>query len=113
MSDEQPQAIPAVGFLVLAFTEEQAADNALKALEDAKKHKQVYCEDAAVIRQDAAGKVHYRETGDMSTGKGAAAVITDEGVAYEVGVASEEGTVVEVGIVDEEGAVIVDDVTTV
>ncbi|MCO6451903.1 MAG: DUF1269 domain-containing protein [Caldilineales bacterium] len=71
MSDEQPQAVPAVGFLVMAFTDENAADEALKALQEAKKQNQMYFEDAAVIRQDAAGKVKYHETGDMSTGKGA------------------------------------------
>ena len=37
---------------------------------EAKKQKSVYFEDAAVIRQDDKGKVHYHETGDMSTGKG-------------------------------------------
>ena len=73
MSNEQTQAVPTVGFLVMAFTDEHAADDALKAMKDAKKHKQTYFEDAAVIRQDASGKVHYKETGDMSTGRGAGA----------------------------------------
>ena len=66
-----PQVIPAVGFLVVAFTDEKAADQALDAMKAAKKQQQFYFEDAAVIRQDAKGKVHYHETGDMSTGKGA------------------------------------------
>ena len=66
-----PQEIPAVGFLVVAFTDEMAADQALDAMKAAKKQQQFYFEDAAVIRQDAQGKVHYHETGDMSTGKGA------------------------------------------
>lgn len=57
----------------MAFTQETAADDALKAMKDAKKHNQFYFEDAAVIRQDAKGKVHHHETGDMSTGKGASA----------------------------------------
>jgi uncharacterized membrane protein len=70
-SQEQQQAVPAVGFLVVAFTEETAADQALDAMKEAKKQQQFYFEDAAVIRQDAQGKVHYHETGDMSTGKGA------------------------------------------
>ena len=69
--DAAPQAIPAVGFLVVAFTDEMAADQALDAMKAAKKQQQFYFEDAAVIRQDAQGKVHYHETGDMSTGKGA------------------------------------------
>ena len=66
-----PQEIPAVGFLVVAFTDEMAADQALDAMKAAKKQQQFYFEDAAVIRQDAQGKVKYHETGDMSTGKGA------------------------------------------
>jgi uncharacterized membrane protein len=66
-----PQAIPAVGFLVVAFTDATAADQALDAMKDAKKQQQFYFEDAAVITQDAQGKVKYHETGDMSAGKGA------------------------------------------
>jgi uncharacterized membrane protein len=66
-----PQPVPAVGFLVVAFTDEYAADDALEAMKDAKKAQTFYFEDAAVIRQDPQGKVHYHETGDMSTGKGA------------------------------------------
>ena len=76
MSDSAPQAaapqgIPAVGFLVVAFTDENAADQALDAMKDAKKQQAFYFEDAAVIKQDPQGKVHYHETGDMSAGKGA------------------------------------------
>ena len=66
-----PEPVPAVGFLVVAFTDEMAADQALDAMKAAKKQQQFYFEDAAVIRQDAQGKVKYHETGDMSTGKGA------------------------------------------
>jgi uncharacterized membrane protein len=76
MSDSAPQAaapqgIPAVGFLVVAFTDEYSADQALDAMKDAKKQQVFYFEDAAVIRQDTNGKAHYHETGDMSAGKGA------------------------------------------
>ncbi len=71
MSNEEQQGIPAVGFLVMAFTDENVADEALDAMKDAKKQGQFYFEDAAVIRQDPKGKVHYHETGDMSTGRGA------------------------------------------
>jgi uncharacterized membrane protein len=71
MSDTQTEGIPAVGFLVMAFTDETAADEVLKELKEAKKQKQFYFEDAAVVQQDAKGKVHYHETGDMKTGKGA------------------------------------------
>lgn len=71
MSENEVQGVPAVGFLVMAFTDENAADEVLKLMKDAKKQKQFYFEDAAVIKQDAEGQVHYKETGDMSTGKGA------------------------------------------
>ncbi|MCU0509150.1 MAG: DUF1269 domain-containing protein, partial [Anaerolineae bacterium] len=60
-----------VGFLVMAFNDEKAGDQALDAMKKAKKEKQFYFEEAAVIRQDANGKVHYHETGDMGTRKGA------------------------------------------
>jgi uncharacterized membrane protein len=69
----EPQPVAAVGFLVMAFTDEKAGDEALKAMKEAKKQKAFYFEDAAVIRQDAAGKVTYQETGDMRMGKGAGA----------------------------------------
>jgi uncharacterized membrane protein len=68
---EKEQAVPAVGFLVMVFTDEKAADQALKAMKAAKKEKKFYFENAAVIRQDAAGKVHYSETGDIKSSKGA------------------------------------------
>ena len=71
MSDSQQQGVPAVGFLVMAFTDEMAADQMLDAMKQAKAKGQFYFEDAAVIRQDAQGKVHYHETGELSTGKGA------------------------------------------
>jgi uncharacterized membrane protein len=71
MNEKAQQSIPAVGFLVMAFTDEKSADQVLKAMKEAKKQKKVYFENAAVIRQDAAGKVHYMETGDIKTGKGA------------------------------------------
>lgn len=66
-----PKGIPAVGFLVVAFTDEYAADDALTAMKDARNAQAFYFEDAAVVRQDAQGKVKYHETGDMSAGKGA------------------------------------------
>lgn len=73
MNDTQTQGVAAVGFLIMAFTEETAGDEALKAMKEAKKQNQFYFENAAVIRQDAKGKVHYQETGDMRMGKGAGA----------------------------------------
>jgi uncharacterized membrane protein len=72
--EEKPEAqaaVPAVGFLVMAFTDESAGDQALQAMIQGKKEKKFYFEDAAVMRQDAAGKVHYQETGDIKTGQGA------------------------------------------
>jgi uncharacterized membrane protein len=66
----ETQDVVGVGFLVAAFTDVNGGENALHALKDAKKHKQLYFDDAAVIRQDEDGDVHYRETGDMTTGKG-------------------------------------------
>lgn len=71
MSEAEQAGTPGVGILVAAFPAEEAGDQALKALKQAKKNREVYFEDAAVIRQDAEGGVHYHETGDMSTGKGA------------------------------------------
>jgi uncharacterized membrane protein len=68
---EEPKATWGVGFLVMAFGDEKAADEALDAMKKAKKERRFYFEDAAVIRQDAKGIVHYHETGDMGTGKGA------------------------------------------
>jgi uncharacterized membrane protein len=71
MSDLKEQGIPAVAFLVMAFTDENMGDQALAELKEAKSKKQFDFEDAAVIRQDAQGKVKYYETGDMHAGKGA------------------------------------------
>ena len=71
MSSSEQQGIPAVGFFVAAFVDENFADQALNAMKDAKRQQEFYFEDAAVIRQDTHGKVHYHETGDMSGGKGA------------------------------------------
>lgn len=71
MSNAETQGVAAVGFLVMAFTDEDAGDETLKLMKEAKKQKEFYFEDAAVVKQDAKGKVHYHETGDMHTGKGA------------------------------------------
>jgi uncharacterized membrane protein len=72
MSEQnEERAVAGVGIMVAAFTEEEAGEEALKALKKARSQRQVYFEDAAVIRQDAEGDVHYHETGDVTTGKGA------------------------------------------
>jgi uncharacterized membrane protein len=73
VGETERAGIPAVGFLVAAFIDEAAAEEALKAMQKAKSQGQFYFEDAGVIRQDAQGKVHYFETGDMSKGRGAGA----------------------------------------
>lgn len=67
----ETQSVVDVGFLVAAFKDVNGGDSALKALKEAKKQKRLYFDDAAIIRQDKDGDVHYRETGDMTTGKGA------------------------------------------
>lgn len=69
MSDTR-QTIEGVGILVAAFPEEESGEKALKVLKEAKELKYVRFDDAALIRQDADGGVHYHETADMSTGKG-------------------------------------------
>jgi uncharacterized membrane protein len=71
MSSNTKQGEPVVGFLVMAFTDEKAGEQALKAMDKGKKEKTFYYEEAALVRQDAAGKVHYKETGDLKTGEGA------------------------------------------
>ena len=60
------------GIRVIAFTEEEAAADALETLEKAKKdksHSDFW--DAAVIRKDERGRYYYHETRDRSTPKGA------------------------------------------
>jgi uncharacterized membrane protein len=68
---EKQETVAGVGIMAAAFTNEEAGEEALKALKKARSQRQVYFEDAAVIRQDADGEVHYHETGDVATGKGA------------------------------------------
>ena len=57
--------------IVAAFQEEDAADEALKTLKEAKKEKLISIDNAAVIRKDEDGKLHIKETADMGGGKGA------------------------------------------
>jgi uncharacterized membrane protein len=56
---------------IAAYTDENAADDALSALKQAKDAGAFYYDDAAVVRRDAGGEVHISETADMTTGKGA------------------------------------------
>jgi uncharacterized membrane protein len=71
MSDQEGGVV-GVGMLVAAFVEERGADKALEGMKEAKKSGEIDFDDAAVIRNDDKGKVHISETGDMSTGSGAA-----------------------------------------
>ena len=73
MSEKQKEGVAAVGFLVMAFKDEKAGDEALKAMKEAKKKHGFYFEEAAVIVQDAESKITYKETGDMKASKGAGA----------------------------------------
>ena len=57
--------------LVAAYTDPNAGAQALDALKDAKSQGAFDYDDAAVVSRDADGNVHIKETGDMSTGKGA------------------------------------------
>jgi uncharacterized membrane protein len=65
------EAVAGVGLLVAAFVDEGAADEVLARMKEAKRGGQFYYDDAVVIRCDRKGKVHTKETGDMSSGKGA------------------------------------------
>ena len=62
-----------VQVLVAAFQEEEAADEALKELKQAKWAGVIGIQDAAVLRMDEKGKLHVKETGDWGGGKGAVA----------------------------------------
>ena len=59
-----------VQLIVAAFQEEGAAKQALKELKALKKEKLIGIQNAAVIRKDAKGKIHIKETADMGGGKG-------------------------------------------
>lgn len=61
-----------VQVIVAAFKEEGSADEALKALKEAKKERLIGIQDAAIIRRDDDNKLHIKETADVGGGKGAA-----------------------------------------
>jgi uncharacterized membrane protein len=71
MSNETDQGVAGVGLFVAAYVDERGADNALAALKDAKHAGEFYYDDAAVVRNSANNHLHIKETGDMTTGKGA------------------------------------------
>jgi uncharacterized membrane protein len=66
MSDITP-----VQVVLATFNEDSEAGAALKKLEDVRRQARLDFDDAAVIRKDAQGKLHIKETGDTSAGKGA------------------------------------------
>lgn len=66
MADDVP-----IQIIVAAFPREEAADAVLKELQQAQRDDLIHIDDAAVLRKDAGGKLHLRELGDMSGGKGA------------------------------------------
>lgn len=60
-----------IQLVVAAFKDEKAADQALKELKQAKRARVIGIINAAVLRKDAKGKLHIKETADMGGGKGA------------------------------------------
>src|SRR5215203_1255170 len=54
-----------VQIVVAAFKDEATADQALRDLKELQSEKQIKIRDAAVLRKDAAGKLHVKETEDM------------------------------------------------
>ena len=70
MSDKI-EGIAGVGMFVAAFLSEDGAEEELERLKDAKRSGMFHYDDVAVIRCNKKGKIKVKETGDMSTGKGA------------------------------------------
>ena len=70
-SSNADQGVAGVGLYVAAYVDENGADNTLDNLKEAKKAGDFYYDDAAVVRNSASGHLHTKETGDMTTGKGA------------------------------------------
>ena len=62
-----------VQLIVAAFQEEKGADEALKALKQAKRAGLVGIKDAAVLRRDAKDKIHIKDVRDVGGGKGSVA----------------------------------------
>ena len=70
-----------IQFIVAAFNDEDAAKAALKELKKAKKAHLIAIQDAAVITRDKKNKIHIKEEGGWTGGKGAVS-----GVALGVGI---------------------------
>ena len=61
-----------VQVVVAAFQDEQAANRALDTMKELKHERLIGIVDAAVIRKDESGKIHIKETADLSPKRGAA-----------------------------------------
>jgi uncharacterized membrane protein len=61
-----------IQLVVAAFQDEKTAKAALKELKHAQRAQLIKIENAAVLRKDEKGKLHIKETGDLSGGRGAA-----------------------------------------
>jgi uncharacterized membrane protein len=61
-----------IQLVVAAFQDEKTAKVALKELKRAQRAQLIKIENAAVLRKDEKGKLHIKETGDLSGGRGAA-----------------------------------------
>ncbi len=59
-----------VQLIVAAFNDEKTAKSALKELKKAQRANLIKIDNAAVLKKDEKGKLHIKETGDMSGGKG-------------------------------------------
>ena len=60
-----------VQLVVAAFQDEDSAKEALQDLKQAQRERLIKIENAAVLRKNAKGKLHIKETQDMGGGKGA------------------------------------------
>ncbi len=63
---------PILHLIIAEFADEDAAKNAFEALVRSRKAHELDFEDAARVERDESGKLHIRETGDLSAGQGAA-----------------------------------------
>lgn len=72
MSDEsQVEGPVGVGVVIAAYGDESAAKETLDRARQVRMDGLIDFEDAAVVRRDPGGNVHIKESGDMSSGKGA------------------------------------------
>jgi uncharacterized membrane protein len=68
--EENMSDVP-VQLIVAAFQDEKSAAEALRVLKEARRERLIGIQNAAVLRKDAKGKLHIKETADMGGGKGA------------------------------------------